>query len=266
MEIAADARNRKRAPAHPVASALLAIGALVVSACAASSPSGLGEFRRSLNTTEHGYRVIEDPTGAAQARMVERFEVRPGDCGIEAGYNDCQNDRERSELAQVPGGRIPVGTEAWYGWDLYMPANFPNVFPTKTVLGQFHQTGSHPLFMFLHTGDGLVLDNQIDRSAQDLLIPEAQLRGRWHRVMVFARWRKDATGLLRVFVDGDLKSEYRGATVTAHEVYLKYGVYRAFISRFKTARNTDAVPAQIAYFANVASAPTREDLFTAHTR
>lgn len=253
--------------AKQLSSPALLLGGLFLGACStAPDPSGLGEFRRSLSTTEHGYRIVEAPPGTAPSPTVERFEVRPGDCARETLFNDCAEDRERSEVAQVPRDRIRVGTEAWYGWNLYLPEDFPNVFPTKTVLGQFHQTRSHPLFMFLHTEAGLVLDDQLDRTKRNLLIPENRLRGRWHQIVIFARWRKDAGGLFRVFVDDELKSEHRGATVTADEVYLKYGVYRAFVSRYRTAHDTDTVPAQVAYFASVASASAREGLFTARPR
>lgn len=221
---------------------------------------GLGPFQRSLNDTAHGYAVVADPTGAASTARVERFEVRPGDCGETAGFSDCASDRERSELAQVPGSRIRPGTEAWYGWYLYLPADFPNVFPTKTVLGQFHQTRSHPLFMFLHTPEGLVLDNRVARGQPDVLIREAALRERWHSINVHARWSRGDDGFFRVYVGDELRAEHRGATVTANEVYLKYGVYRSFVSRYRTRFGADAVPAQSAYFADVRAGPTRAAL------
>ncbi|MEP4378354.1 MAG: hypothetical protein ABJ215_03335 [Alphaproteobacteria bacterium] len=120
-------------------------GALVLSACSpGAGHGGLGEFRRSQNSTPHGYTVIADPTGAAPTATIERFEVHPGECGV-----------------------------------------------------------------------------------------------------------------------GALKSEYAGATVTARELYLKYGVYRAFVSRYVAATGADDVPAQTAYFTGVTTAPTMEELFAA---
>jgi len=32
--------------------------------------------------------------------MVERFEVRPGDCFVNLGWDDCAKERERSELSE----------------------------------------------------------------------------------------------------------------------------------------------------------------------
>ncbi|MBO6783296.1 MAG: polysaccharide lyase [Alphaproteobacteria bacterium] len=220
----------------------------------------LGTFHRSLSDTSHGYAVVQDPTGTGPAARVERFEVRPGDCGRSREWDDCANDRERSELAQDRSHRVGPGTEAWYGWSLYLPADLPNVHPTKAVFGQFIQTRSHPLFMFRQTVAGLVLDNQVDKTRSDLLIPETELRGRWHRFEVHARWSRGPDGFFTVYVNGDARADYRGVTMTAHEVYLKYGVYRTFVSRYRDARGVDAVPAQVAYFADMRGASTRAGL------
>ncbi len=242
--------------------AFIALAFVVMVAPAAADD--LGSFYRSLNSTPHGYTVVDDPAGnlagTAPAARVERFEVRPGDCAANGGWDDCANDRERSELAQARADRIAPDTEGWYGWSLYLPVDHPNVHPTKTVFGQFHQTRSHPLFMFRQTDAGLILDNQIDKTRHDLLVPDADLRGRWHRFEIHARWSRERVGFFHVYVDGVRRADYRGPTMTADEVYLKYGVYRSFVSRYKDARDADAVPPQVAYFANVRGAKVREAL------
>jgi hypothetical protein len=55
---------------------------------------------RSLNNATHGYRQVVDPTAKAPSAMVERFEVRPGDCFVNLGWDDCAKERERSELSE----------------------------------------------------------------------------------------------------------------------------------------------------------------------
>jgi len=52
---------------------------------------------RSLNDTPHGYQIVNAPVRAGQES--QRFEVRPGDCGKSKTWNDCETDRERSEIA-----------------------------------------------------------------------------------------------------------------------------------------------------------------------
>jgi hypothetical protein len=117
-----------------------------------------GRFGRSLNVAAYGYEVIDDPTGTAPTPKIERFEVRPGDCHASAKWNDCKQDRERSELAER-SNRAAVGTTAWYGWWLYVPKDWVNVYPAKVALGQFHQTEAHPVFMFQNGKGGLFLDD-----------------------------------------------------------------------------------------------------------
>ena len=119
-----------------------------------------GQFKRSLNNTSHGYAVIEDPTGSAPTKLVERFEVRPGDCSSDSSWSDCKNDRERSELTER-NKRSTLGTTSWYGWSLYVPEDYVNIFPTKVALGQFHQKESHVVWMFQNSSGGYHLDDQV---------------------------------------------------------------------------------------------------------
>ena len=228
---------------------------------AAADRGSFGPFERSLSDTPYGYSIVDDPTGKAPAARVERFEVRPGDCGANAGWDDCAADRERSELSER-GDRNPAGTAWWYGWSLYVPVDFPNVFPTKVALGQFHQENSHVVWMFQNGRGGYHLDDQVEGYTRRYyeLIPDAELRGRWHRIEVQARWSRGKDGFFRVWVDGSRKVDYSGRTMTAGRVYFKYGLYRSFVSRFKKATGAGQVPAQTVYFANVRKAESRDGL------
>ena len=128
--------------------------------CQTMDRGSFGPFSRSLNTTSHGYQIVEDPTGEAPTALVERFEVRPGDCGVNSGWNDCATDRERSELSQK-GDRNPAGSTYWYGWSIFVPNDYVNVYPTKVALGQFHQEKSHVVWMFQNSSGGYWLDDQV---------------------------------------------------------------------------------------------------------
>lgn len=220
-----------------------------------------GTFVRSLNTTAYGYQVVEDPTGTAPTPTVERFEVRPGDCGADAGWSDCAHDRERSELSQKDS-RHPAGSTYWYGWSMYVPADYINVFPTKVDLGQFHQDKSHPVWMFQNGDGGYSLDEQVrGRSGRQFkLIEDQGLRGTWHKIEVQAKWSRDADGVFKVWVNGVQKADYAGPTMSATATYFKYGVYRSFMSRYRNAKGVKDVPGQTVYYANVRRSDTREGL------
>lgn len=224
-----------------------------------------GPFVRSLNDKSYGYQQVADPALAKTApnvvgAVVERFEVRPGDCGGENAI-DCGRDRERSELSER-GDRNPQGSSYWYGWSLYVPQNFANVAPTKVALGQFHQEGSHPAWMFEIDQSGYHIDDHVtdNKTRYHTLINDDGLRGRWHDITIYAHWATGADGVLQVWADNVLKFDYRGPTMTADKVYFKYGLYRSFVSRYQNANETDKVPAQTVYFKNVRRADSRAGL------
>ena len=234
---------------------------LTLFACTSIDRGSFGEFTRSLNTTDYGYKVGKDPTHDAPTELIEVFQVNPGDCGESTGWSDCANDRERSELSEKVKDNYP-GSEHWYGWSIYFPNDFPNVFPTKTALGQFHQDKSHPVWLFQNADGGYHLDDQVRGTTRRYysLIDEVDLRGQWHKIEVHVRWEKNDNGFFKVWVNGDNKVDYRGQTMDADRVYFKYGVYRTFLSRFKNKYDQDAVPSQVAYFSNVKRANSRSEL------
>lgn len=216
-------------------------------------------FKRSLNSSTYGYTLVEDDTGGAPSTKVERFEVRSGDCGAQPGWSDCDSDRERSELSE--NGSAPAGSEYWYGWSFYLPPNHPNIYPAKVAFGQFHQRNSRsPAFMFQNDAGGLLIDKNFGHSTERVpLISQDDLLGRWHHIEVHAKWDK-LDGFFRVYVNGDLRYETSGSTTSGAGIYFKYGLYRSFLSRYKTRFGTQEVPTQVALFAKVRRATTRQGL------
>ena len=225
-----------------------------------------GDFKRSLNNTHYGYGLIEDPTHKGPSSKVEVFEVRSGDCGFHETWNDCLTDRERSELTQVLKDTV-AGDEYWYGWSIYFPKDFINLSPAKVSLGQFHQQASHPAWMFQHTREGYYLVNQLEQGRNHgfELIQESQLRGQWHQIEIQVLWQTSQLGQFNVWVNGQQKVNYVGPTMDAKQVYFKYGLYRAFLSRYLSQRKIAkaskiSVPTQSVYFSNVKRGLVRKDL------
>lgn len=222
----------------------------------------LDPMMRSLSTTAHGYTVIPDITGTAPSQTIERFEVRPGDCGRNSGWNDCEKDRERSELSERRKA-TGAGTERWYGWYIYFPEDFRNVFPTKVSLGQFHQYRSRVIWMFQNHDGGYHLDNHVSGRGKKYrkLIDDRELRGKWHRVEVHVRWSVRADdGFMKVWINGQQKVDYVGQTMTASVVYFKYGLYRSFVSRYRKRFGGVEVPAQTVYYASVKAGHSRQSI------
>jgi hypothetical protein len=237
---------------------------MLIAGCAGYESKGMFSFKRSLNNRPYGFKKVSAPHPVRVGKTSERFEVKPGDCYWNTGWNDCKNDRERSELSeQEPYSSI--GREYWYGWSIFIPKSYPNIYPTKTALGQFHQKQvGRPPVMFQNHNGGYWLDlNQMNgrSSGYYLLIPEGKLRGRWHDIIVHAKWSKDESGFIRVWVNGVLKVKHSGPlTKYSHPIYFKYGIYRSFLSRYKNANNIDKVPIQVVYFDEVRKGRSREDV------
>ena len=188
---------------------------------------------RSLNNKSHGYQIVKDVTGSAPTKLIERFEVRPGDCGQQFGKDDCERDRERSELSQKNKDIINGSTE-WYGWYIFVPKGHKFLGPTKVTLGQFHQSKARTAWMFHNHAGGYWLANQLANKHRFLeLLDKKELTGKWNRIEVNAKWSDEEDGFFKVWVNGKLKCDFVGVTASANNLYFKYGIYRTYVSRYK---------------------------------
>ncbi|MCF6172431.1 MAG: polysaccharide lyase [Campylobacteraceae bacterium] len=233
---------------------------LLIAGCVTIDKGNFGPFKRSLNDKSYGYKISPDITKTAPTKMIEIFEVKPGDCSSNNGWSDCANDRERSELSGSKDNY--PGSEYWYGWSIYFPKEYKNIYPTKTALGQFHQKHSHPVWMFQNSSGGYYLDQQVHGHTEMYypLISKKDLREKWHKIEIHAKWATNNNGFFKVWVNGVQKVNYIGQTMTAAQVYFKYGIYRSFLSRYKNAHKVNKVPSQTVFYSNIKRADTRKYL------
>lgn len=247
-----------------------------IEGCAGIELKGM-TFERSLNVKPYGYKIVSLPHPVRAGKTSERFEVRNGDCYWDSEWNDCKNDRERSELYEV-SPRAMIGYEYWYGWSLFVPKDFPNIYPTITTLGQFYQKNIRdPPVMFNYRWNGLWLYMNL-YSWICLLLPEPEIRDRWNDFVVNVKWSTGNDGFLRVWVNGELKVDHLGPqTRFNYPIFFKYGIYRTFISEYKKMKqlegkvaemtgqkkigeNVGKVPTQIVYFDEVRKGKSRESV------
>jgi hypothetical protein len=161
----------------------------------------------------------------------QRFELRAGDCFLA----DCTRTPvyERSEFGQVTGETLE-GDEYWYAWSVYVPGNIPQA--SWVFLGQFQQYYTHePIWMFLKTSGGPLcamytptINNMWHCRPEHILIHNYEFAGRWHDILVHAKWTTDSTGFTKIYVNGTLKVDFTGPTRTNPNVGIafKYGIYR----------------------------------------
>jgi hypothetical protein len=186
-------------------------------------------------TKPWSYREVTDTIEAIRKGWkAQRFEVRPGDC-----YGtDCQRTPvyERNEFAQIANENVE-GDEYWYAWSFYVPANIPQA--PWVFMGQFQQRSTYDsIWMFLKLSGQpfcAIFDwkayNQFGCAVQSKnypLISDQDFAGRWHDVLVHAKWTQQDNGFTKIYINGQLVVDYRGYTRTAGntDVYFKYGIYR----------------------------------------
>ncbi len=240
---------------------LIVAMAAILSGCIAG---GTGNYRVSLQSKRiTSINATQGPVRYGET--AQRFEVREGDCGSNGSWNDCTKDRERSELL----GPAHYGGPHWYAWSIYLPEDYPNIYPTKTALGQFHLAGNGVSVMFQNQswygrGGGLWVDRFVSSqsSIQDEIISEEDLRGKWHDILVKAVWSKGDDGEFTVWVNGVEKYTYKGFTsLNGSSVSHKYGIYRSFVSRYKFMNGDDVpVPTQVVYYDEVRYGRTRAEV------
>ena len=215
---------------------------------------------------KHGMQVVNKKDGhpVRAGEKSIRFEVRPGDCGYNDGWSDCDNDRERHELS----GKSMSGGEWWYAWSIFLPKDFVNVSPTKVALGQFHQDKGHVVWMFQNQNfsvpGGYWVDNQVPGFTKTInkVLTNDEMIGKWNDILVNVNWSKKEDGFFKVWVNNKLSYEYVGPTKTKAKVYFKFGIYRSYLSKWiyssRNKKKEKGVPAQVVYFDEVRVGKTKE--------
>ena len=214
------------------------------------------QFVRSLpiGAPLHGVGTAHAPLPVRQGASSIRFQVRPGDCSRgRHGWDDCTKNRERTELKQA--GYQHSGETWWYGFSLFVPEGHKAIWPAKLSFAQFHQEGAKPAIMFQNHHGGLWLDIHDANGTfkQVELVPARQLRGRWQDIELQIRWSPKTDGFIRAWVNNRQLADYSGPTMTAQQVYFKFGIYRSHLERNPRA----SAVTNTAYFDNVARAKSR---------
>ena len=192
---------------------------------------------------------VEDPTGLAPVAVVQRFEVRPGQCISTPPFHDCERGVERAELGQaiVPRGS---GDTHWYRWQVYFPNDFVTAYPVRNRHGQFvdYGTGESAWAFEIGSTGALWVGSQFDDESRYFsVINERDLRGEWHDVIVEAVWSRDR-GRLNVWVNGQRRVRYQGATCDRCRIALTYGIARHGVSKFKERYPQKTLPVQAMYY------------------
>lgn len=182
------------------------------------------------------HQIVTDTLEAVRKGWkAQRFEVRYGDCFS----TDCTRTPvyERNEFAQAYNENLE-GDEYWYGWSFYVPVNATSG-NHWVYIAQFQQHYNYDsIWMFLKRAGQpfcALLDPRKNQywtcdgtRGTYPLIDETNFAGRWHDVVVHAKWTVNSDGFTRIYIDGRQVVDYQGYTRTSGnaDVYFKYGIYR----------------------------------------
>ena len=165
-----------------------------------------------------------------------RFESNDGECWKEPKWNDCTNDRERTELYYK---KKPWKKERWYRFYIHLPKDYNSIAPAKMSLIQWKRhKPSKVLVMFQHDHSGLTFNRNGDtfKDTYIVLKPNKELLGSWTEIIFSTNWHLDPEkGFMKVWIDGKLKVDFKGRSNNkkGKELSLRYGLYSSSMSRYK---------------------------------
>ena len=203
--------------------------------------TGDGVPKDTHKNAEKSYalNIVEDIVRAGKQAL--RFEVRSGDCGFEEGWQDCPNDRERVELAAAGPKNLMRSGEYWFAWSLYLPEDHQNLQPIMVHYGQFHQWDGPVAWMFSELKNGYNVVRTIDPYDEALLISNKDFVGKWNDILINANWSKQDDGFFKIWVNDQLKYDYKGPTFSGTGVYHRFGIYRSYVSGYINYHNITAI-------------------------
>jgi len=244
----------------------------------AFSKTKFSEVKKALNEDGYGKAIPEkfhhlnspkaiNPVSVSDFSIIGeksiRFESNDGECGKEPKWNDCTNDRERTELYYK---KKPWKKERWYRFYIYLPKDYNSIAPAKMSLIQWKRhKPSKVLVMFQHMHAGLTFNRNGDsfKDSYVVLKRNEELLGNWTEIIFSTNWHPDpAKGFMKVWIDGKLKVDFKGISNTkkGNELSLRYGLYSSSMSRYKTAFQTQTMPQRVIFFDGVKEEKSCEKL------
>ena len=241
------------------------------------------KWGRSVGDThkKHQIQIVnaEDGHPVKSGTQSIRFEIREGDCSWDNSWNDCENDRHRSELTSVKKGF----KHKFFAWSIYLPEDFVSVDPVQLQAAQIHQvmpnykpdgkTFAHNLGFEINNG-GYWAVRYLKAYYQEKdsysgyykknahLLDIKDMLGKWTDVVLEFKSTKKKNGIIKVWINGELKYDYKGQTSDGGKNYFKFGLYQTHVSRINhtppkpwidgtTKNKADPYPTQVVYYDDV---------------
>ena len=225
------------------------------------------------STANKPYELTISDKFARTGKTSQRFEVRHGDCGIDF---DCDNDRRRVELSEGGTGKYhaSIGDQMWYGYSIYLPDDFDDLYSTNTHLGQMMH-GGKPIWAINFKYNNLKVEYvpaPVDITQACIVAKTSDFVGKWTDLVIYADYsygNENDDHMFKVWIDDKLvctsKKPFMHPKRTAkmkqeRVLKLRYGIYNSYISRYHTDGLGDILPTQVVYYDNVRIGNSRESV------
>ena len=178
-----------------------------------------------------------------------RFELRHGDCYTSPDWDDCTQDRERTEVRER--WSPPLDKEVWYSFSFYIPNDYEWMYP-KQMFFQWHGGVWGPNAYFQLKRDEFLVDILTKRHETTTQYNLGKLdKGKWHDFVVKVKWTTKQNGYMTVYLKGKALFDHKGPTMDSETYakgrgpHVKFGIYRSHLFRWTESRNR---PTHILYF------------------
>ena len=215
-------------------------------------------FEPFLSDREWAISTVDDPTGLAPTPLVQKFQLRSGDCSAKPPYDDCKANTERASLAEPITPQSRSGVNQWLRWQMYIPEDFESTYPAKTRLGEFndHRGQETPWVLEIGSTGVLWLGRRLDDDEEYFSLVDAELlKGEWIEVVLQVSWSRKA-GEFKLWVNGDARVDFKGPTCTRCDMFFSYGLSRVEIDKFRKRYPAKPLPTQTVFFTPVETAAT----------
>lgn len=199
-----------------------------------------------------------------RGNIAQRFEIRHGDCGGSREWDDCANDRGRVERKELPRSTFSrPGQGVWYGYSIFIPADFVSLGRANTHLSQVKVQGEGmPLWQLTFNDNPYILYSDDTYCSLGSL---ASWRGRWNDVTVYAHYGEGGQSVyFQLYRNGRLLCERNRPLMhpsrrgRRQEIGFKYGVYNSFVSKYL--RTHDRLPTHVIFYDEMLAGSRREDV------
>lgn len=197
----------------------------------------------NISPKRYQFVRVKAPHPVRYGIMSERFEIRDGECS----GTDCSAPRQRSEIRvgnSLRRQNPKLNKDVWIGWSFFN-ASASSSPALGAVFGQWKvnrdQHGGYPILFFKaqrkpqdlrsRRGNDDVFAQLADMWAKGGYDTNAtswgnvcslfnldQVRGRWIDLVINTNFGTTSNGYLRIWVNGDLKCDYRGQMVASKKI------------------------------------------------